>query len=146
MPRGSIHPRTQLLAPFTPQGRSEEYIVYAVLDAMVGSAFDALNDLKLSLDDLAVTSTDLRAGRLRMPTLRTLSTRLSQMRRRFGPLRGVFGWIGEEIGRLEGLESDSERHLDRLGRQITRLVDAIGAAANASATLIDLRPTRRTTG
>jgi hypothetical protein len=75
----------ELLAPLMPQGRSEEYVIYAVLDAMVGSAFDALNDLELALDDLAVTSTDLRAGRLRMATLRTLGPRLSQMRRRFGP-------------------------------------------------------------
>jgi hypothetical protein len=52
---------------------------------MVGSAFDALNDLELALDDLAVTSTDLRPERLRMATLRTLGPRLSQMRRRFGP-------------------------------------------------------------
>lgn len=129
----------ELLEPFMPQGRSEQYIVYAVLDAMVGSAFDALNDLELSLDDLAVMSTDLRAGRLRMATLRTISSRLSRMRRRFGPQRGVFERIGEEIGRLKGLETDSERYFDRVGQQINRLVDAIDAAANALATLIDLR-------
>jgi magnesium transporter len=129
----------ELLEPFMPEGRSEQYIVYAVLDAMVGSAFDALNDLELSLDDLAVMSTDLRAGRLRMATLRTISSRLSRMRRRFGPQRGVFERIGEEIGRLKGLETDSERYFDRVGQQINRLVDAIDAAANALATLIDLR-------
>jgi magnesium transporter len=129
----------ELLEPFMPEGRSEQYIVYAVLDAMVGSAFDALNDLELSLDDLAVMSTDLRAGRLRMATLRTISSRLSRMRRRFGPQRGVFERIGEEIARLKGLETDSERYFDRVGQQINRLVDAIDAAANALATLIDLR-------
>jgi magnesium transporter len=129
----------ELLGPFMPEGRSEQYIVYAVLEAMVGSAFDALNDLELSLENLAVQSTDLRAGRLRMATLRTISSRLSRMRRRFAPLRGIFERIGEEIGRLEGLEADSERYFDRVGRQINRLVDAIDAAANALATLIDLR-------
>jgi magnesium transporter len=122
-----------------PEGRSEQYIVYAVLDAMVGSAFDALNDLELALDELAASSTDLRAGRLRMKTLRTLSSRLSGMRRRFGPLRGIFTRIGEEITRLEGLEGDSERYLDRVGQHINRLVDAIDATANALATIIDLR-------
>jgi magnesium transporter len=129
----------ELLEPFMPEVRSERYIVYAVLEGMVGSAFDALSVLELSVDDLAVTSTDLRAGRLRMATLRTISSRLSRMRRRFGPQRGVFERIGDEVARLEGLETDSERYLDRVGQQINRLVDEIDAAANALATLIDLR-------
>jgi magnesium transporter len=129
----------ELLTPFMPEGRSEQYIVYAVLDAMVGTAFDALNDLELSLDDLAVSSTDLRAGRLRMATLRTISSRLSRMRRRFGPQRAIFGRISEEIGRLDGLETDREHYFDRVGQQINRLVEAIDAAANALATVIDLR-------
>ena len=127
------------LEPFMPEGSSEQYIVYAVLDAMVGSAFDALSDLELSLDDLAVKSSDLGAGRLRMATVRTTSSRLARMRRRFGPQRGVFVRIGEEIGQLEGLETDSERYLDRVDHQIDRLVDAIDAAASVLATLIDLR-------
>ena len=132
-------PLRELLEPFMPEGRSEQYIVYAVLDAMVASAFDALNELERSLDDVAVSSTDLRAGRLRMATLRAISSRLSQMRRRFGPLRGVFERIGEEIGRVEGLETGGERYFDRVNQQINRLVDAIDAAANSLATLIDLR-------
>jgi magnesium transporter len=129
----------QVLEPYVPEGRSEQYVVYAVLEAMLASAFDALNELELSLDDLAVMSTDLRSGRLRLTTLRTISSRLSRMRRRFGPQRGIFGRVAEEIGRLEGLEGDSDRYFDRIGQQINRLVDAIDAAATALATLIDLR-------
>jgi magnesium transporter len=106
---------------------------------MVGSAFDALNEIELGLDDLAVGSTDLRGGRLRMANLRDISSRLSRMRRRFGPQRGLFERIGEEIGRLEELGSDGERYFDRIGQQINRLVGAIDAAADALATLIDLR-------
>ena len=67
-----------LLAPYMPEGRSEQYVVYAVLDAMVASAFDALNEVEETLDDLALMSTDLRAGRLRMATLRATSSRLSR--------------------------------------------------------------------
>jgi Mg2+ and Co2+ transporter CorA len=37
----------RLLAPYVPEGRSEQYVVYAVLDAMIGSAFDALNEVEL---------------------------------------------------------------------------------------------------
>jgi magnesium transporter len=129
----------ELLATTVPEGRSEQYTVYAVLDAMVASAFDALNEVELTLDDLAVMSTDLRAGRLRMATLREISSQLSRMRRRVGPQRGLFERIGVEIGRLPGLEPDEERYFDRIGEQANRLVDAIDAAADAMATLINLR-------
>src|SRR5829696_8742170 len=73
-----------LLAFDTPERRSEQYLVYSILDAMVGSAFDALNEVELGLDDLAVRASDLRAGRVRMASLRSISGRLSRMRRRVG--------------------------------------------------------------
>ena len=129
----------QLLAPYVPEGRSEQYVVYAVLDAMVGTAFDALNEVELTLDDLAVMSTDLSAGRVRMATLRAISSRLTRMRRRVGAERGLFERIAVELERVEGLAADDERYFDRIGEQVNRLVDAIDAAANAMATLIDLR-------
>ena len=128
-----------VLAPSVPEGRSEQYIVYAVLEAMVTSAFDVLIEVEETLDDLSVMSTDLRAGRLRMATLRSISSQLSRMRRRVGPQRGLFERLGVELDRLQGLEADEERYFDRIGQQVNRLVDAIDAAANAMATLIDLR-------
>jgi magnesium transporter len=129
----------ELLVPDVPEGRSEQYVVYTVLDAMVGSAFDALNEVELTLDDLAVMSTDLRAGRVRMATLRASSSQLARMRRRVGPLRGLFERIGVEIARLPGLEADDDGYFDRVGAQVNRLVDAIDAAADALARVIELR-------
>jgi magnesium transporter len=127
------------LAFAPPAGRSEQYVVYAILDAMVANSFDALNEAELTLDGLLVTSTDLRAGRVRMQTLRAINARLSGMRRRAGPQRGLFERIGVEIGRIEGLEADEERYFERIGDQLDRLVDAIDAATGTMATLIDLR-------
>jgi magnesium transporter len=132
-------PLPVLLAPYTPEGRSEQYVVYAVLDAIVASAFEALNEIELTLDDLTGVSTDLRAGRRRMASLGSISSRLARMRRRVGPQRGVFERIGVEIKRVEGLEPDDERYFDRIGEQINRLVDAIDAAAQTLARAIDLR-------
>jgi magnesium transporter len=129
----------ELLAPNLPEGRSEQYVAYAVLDAMIASVFDALNEVELTLDDLMLMSADLRAGRLRLATLRATSSRLSRMRRRAGPERGRFERIGVEIGRLQGLEADDERYFDRIGEQVNRLVDGIDVAADTMATLIDLR-------
>jgi magnesium transporter len=129
----------ELLAPDTPEGRSEQYVVYAILDAMLATAFDALNESELTLDDLQGMSTDLRGGRLRMATLRAINSQLSGMRRRLGPHRGTFERISVEIVQVEGLETDDERYFERIGEQLNRLVDAIDAAADAMATLIDLR-------
>ena len=128
-----------VLTPYTPEGRSEQYVIYAVLDAIVATAFDALSELEVPLNDLALKSTDLRAGRVRMASLRSISWGLSRMRRRVAPQRGLFERIGVEIKRVEGLEADDERYFDRVGEQANRLVDAIDAAADAMATLIDLR-------
>ena len=128
-----------LLAPYTPEGRSEQYLVYAVLDAMVASAFDALDEAEETLDDMALMSTDLRAGPVRMATLRATSSRLSKMRRQVAPQRGLFERIGVEISRIESLGADDEHYFERIGEQVNRLVDAIDAAAVAMATLIDLR-------
>lgn len=128
-----------LLNPDLPEGRSEQYIVYSILDAMVTTAFDALNEAELALEGLQLMSTDLRAARVRMATLRAINSRLSRMRRRLGPQRGIFERISEEVGRVEGLEPDNEQYFERIYAQLNRLVDAIDAAGDGMAKLIDLR-------
>jgi magnesium transporter len=128
-----------LLSGYTPEGRSEQYVVYAVLDAMVGTGFDALNDAELALEGLQLVSTDAGSARVRMGTLRAVNVRLSAMRRQVGPQRGIFERISEEIGQVEGLGADSERYFERIYEQLNRLIDGIDAAASSMATLIDLR-------
>jgi magnesium transporter len=132
-------PLPRLLDIAAPEGRSEQYVVYAILDAMVASAFDALGDAEMTLEDLQGMSTDLRAGRVKMDTIRKVNSQLSGMRRRVGPQRGVFERISVEIGRLEGLGADRESYFERIGQQLNRLVEAIDAAAGTMATLINLR-------
>ncbi len=129
----------EALDPTMPDGRSEQYIVYAILDAMVDTGFDALNETELALEGLQMMSTDLRAARVRMATLRTINSRLSRMRRRVGPQRGIFERISEEVSRVEGLEPDNERYFERIYTQLNRLVDGIDAAGDGLAKLIDLR-------
>jgi magnesium transporter len=128
-----------VLAPDLPQGRSRKYVVYSVLDSMVATAFDALNDFDMVLDDLAMQSTEMRGGRVQMATLRKMISGLAGMRRRASPQGGLFERIGMEIGRLPGLQADEERYFDRLGNRVNRLVDAINAAGDDMATVIDLR-------
>jgi magnesium transporter len=128
-----------LLTPDIPEGRSEQYTVYAILDAMIVSAFDALNEVEKVLENLAVTSTNVRSGRLRLETVREITTQLNRLRRRAAVQRGLSERIGLEIGRVEGLHADDEPYFERIGQQVNRQVDAIDAAAQAAGQLIDLR-------
>ena len=47
---------------------------------------------------------------MRMGTLRAINLRLTTMRRQIGPQRRDFERIGEEIGQVENLVSDSEAY------------------------------------
>jgi magnesium transporter len=127
------------LPGYSAEGRSEQYIVYAVLDAMVGTAFDALNDTELALEGLQIMAGDAGNARVRMGTLRAIGLRLTTMRRQLGPQRGIFERISEEIGQVEGLEADNERYFERIYDQLNRVVDGIDAASDSMAKLIDLR-------
>ncbi|MGN6170301.1 MAG: magnesium transporter CorA family protein [Solirubrobacteraceae bacterium] len=131
-------PLPEQLAPYTPEGCSERYVVYAVLEAMIASTFDALDEVQLNLDEVSVTSSGTRGGRIRVQRLRGMSSRLSGIRREAGPERGVFERIGGELGQLEGLEADRDR-FGLVGEQLNRLIDAIDATSGALATQINLR-------
>jgi Mg2+ and Co2+ transporter CorA len=65
------------LAPYTPQGCSERHVVYAVLEAMIATAFDAVDEVEVKLDEVSVTSSGNRGGRTRVERLRAMSSRLS---------------------------------------------------------------------
>ena len=127
------------LPGYSAEGRSEQYVVYAVLDAMVATAFDALSDTELALEGLQFLAGSVSNTRVRMGTLRAISLRLTTMRRQLGPQRGIFERISEEIGQVEGLVTDSERYFERVYKQLNRLVDGIDAAANSMAQTMGLR-------
>ena len=129
----------EILPDYSTQGRSEQYVVYVVLDAMVATAFDALSATELALEGLQVLAGDTGNARVRAGTLRAISVRLTRMRRRLGPLRGRFERIGQEIGRVRGLISDNESYFERVYNQLNRLIDGIDAASDSMAKVMDLR-------
>jgi magnesium transporter len=129
----------QVLPGYNSEGRSEQYAVYAVLDGMVATAFDALSDTELALEALQIMTTAVGGARVRMGTLRAINLRLTTMRRQLGPQRGIFERIGEEIGQVESMASDNERYFERVYEQLNRLVDGIDAAADSMAKSMDLR-------
>ncbi len=128
-----------MLPGFSADGRSEQYVVYAVLDAMTATAFDALSDTELALEGLQFLAGSVSNARVRMGTLRAISLQLTTMRRQLGPQRGIFERISEEISQVAGLVTDSERYFERVYKQLNRLVDGIDAAASSMAQTMDLR-------
>jgi magnesium transporter len=123
----------------SPEGRSEQYLIYAVLEGMLLTHYDKLSDVDDEIEDLLERTVDLHGTRVRNLTLREITSDLTRLRRQVAPLRGAFARVAHDIKLVEGLEEDSERYFDRVGDQINRLVEAIDAAADSVTRLIDLR-------
>ena len=102
---------------------------------MVTTAFDQLNDIGNTLEDLQAAPTNRRTGR----DMRGVNARLANLRRRVAPQRGTFERVSEEIDEVDGLATESDRYFERIGAQLSRLVAGIDAASNSAANLIDLR-------
>jgi magnesium transporter len=132
-----------LLAPDLPEGRSKRYVVYAVLDAMLGTTFGALEEVELRLEAFAATWTDSSAERVPRGTLQHAGARLATMRRWTRAEQGITQRIGLEISALPGFDTDDEPYFDRLDEEVNRLLGAIDAAANGLGMLLDLQLNER---
>ena len=122
-----------------PEHRSEQYLIYAVLEAMLATHFDELSHVNDQIDELLEVSIGLERVSVHNRTLREIMTRLTSLRHQAAPLRGTFARVSHEIGLVRGLEPDSEDYFDYVGDQLHRLVQAIDAAADTLARMIDLR-------
>jgi magnesium transporter len=133
----------EVLAPDLPEGRTNRYAVYSVLDAMLASTFAALEEVELMFDTLAAASTDGGGGRLPRATLREAGSRLATMRRWVGAEQAVLERAGVEIGALRGFDTDDEPYFDRLDEQVNRLLASIDAAVSGMGMLLDLQLNER---
>ncbi len=132
-----------VLAPELPEERSKRYVVYSVLDAMLATTFRALDEVELTLDDIAARWTDEGGGRVPRAALRESGSRLATMRRWVGAEQGVFERVGVEIGALRGFDAQDAPYFDRLDGQLDRLLASVDAAANAMGMLLDLQLNER---
>jgi magnesium transporter len=132
-----------VLAPELPPGRDRRYAVYSVLDAMLASAFDALEELELTLDALAATWTDDAGARVPRAALQDTGASLATMRRRVTADQAVFGRLGVEVRALRGFDADGDAFFDRLDEQVDHLLASIDAAANGMGMLLDLQLNQR---
>ena len=131
------------LAIDLPQGRSKGYVVYSIVDAMLVSASDALEEVEDSLESLAASLAGGGAGSVPRERLQTPVARLATMRRWVRAEQAVFQRVGLDIGALRGFDEPEERYLDRLDEQADRLLASIDAASNAMGMVLDLQLNER---
>jgi magnesium transporter len=129
-----------VLAIDLPQGG---YVVYSVLDAMLASASDALEEVEDSLESLAASVAGAGGGIVPRATLQTPVARLATMRRWVRAEQAVFQRGGLDIGALGGFDEPEEPYLDRLDERADRLLASIDAAANVMGMVLDLQLNER---
>jgi magnesium transporter len=126
-----------------PANRGRRYLVYAVLDAMLASAFEALQDVERRMDALMAAWTRGARDRVSRATLGEIAARLAAMRRWVAAQEVAFERLAVEIGALAGFDTDPEPAFDRLDDQAARLLTSIDAVANGMATLVSLQLNER---
>jgi magnesium transporter len=131
------------LTPDLPEERGKRYVVYSVVDAMLASTWEALEEVELRLDALASTSTDEDGRRVPKTTLRDAGARLAAMRRWVGAEQAVVQRVGVEVRALPGFDTRDEPYFEGVDEQVDRLVAAVDAAANGAGMLLDLQLNER---
>jgi magnesium transporter len=131
------------LAPDLPSGRSRPYVVYAVLEAMLATTSDALDEVELRLDKLVAAWTNGDGGSVPRATLRQAGARLATMRRWVRNEQATFERVGIETEALRDFGPAEAPYFDQLEDQVDRLLTSIDAAANAMGMVLDLQLNER---
>jgi len=131
------------LAVDLPEGRSKGYVVYSVLDAILATASDALEEVEDALDSLTASLVGGDGASVRRARLQGPVARLTTMRRWVRAEQAVFQRVGLDIGALSGFDEPEERYLDRLDEEADRLLASIDAAANGMGMVLDLQLNER---
>jgi magnesium transporter len=132
-----------VLAPDLPPGRSKGYVVYSVLDAMLATTSDALDEVELRLDTLVAPWAEGDGGGVPRATLRHAGARLATMRRWVGNEQAIVERVGLETEALRDFGTTEEPYFDRLEDEVDRLLTSIDAAANAMGMVLDLQLNER---
>ena len=132
-----------LLGPDVLRERSRLYVLYAVLDAMLESTFDALGEVERRLEGLAATWAGGTGAGVPRTALRAAGARLANMRRWVTAEQALIERSVVEIAALRGFGGDDEPYFPRLEAKIDRLAASIDAAADALGMLLDLQLNER---
>jgi magnesium transporter len=133
-------PLQELIQDPLPEHRTERYVIYAALEEMSNTVFEALAEIEASLEEIEEDLIGVRdkGRRRRSGVIKGARARLTALRRRVGPQRAIFERVGQEIEQVEGLESDDRDYFGRVLGQLDRIVDGIDAASESVSTMLDL--------
>lgn len=141
----TVHERacdlTDLVGDKLPRGRSESYVVYVVLEAMMSTFFRALLVVQDEMVRLETEVLDSEGGARQSPRglIRAARQRLSELRSVAGPERVLFERASGEMELVPGLEADRRRYFERIDSQLDRLIEGIDAANNGLSTAVEVQ-------
>ena len=124
-------------------GGGGRHLVHAVLDAMLASAFDALDEVELTLDALAATWTGGDDALVPRATVREAAAGLATMRRSVTAEEAVLARVTVEVGALRGFDGSDGPSFEQLSEHVNRLLASIDAAVNGMGMLLDLQLNQR---
>ncbi len=135
------HDLTSLVGGQLPSDRSERYLVYLVLEAMVRTLFTALAVLQDAMGDLeaAALAPGGRSSATDPDLLRGTRLRLTELRRIAGPEQVLFERAAGEMEQVSGRHADDRHYFDRISKQLHRVIEGIDAASNELSTTLDVQ-------
>lgn len=132
---------TQLVGTKLPSGRSERYVVYVVLEAMMSTFFRSLLVLQDAMGELEAELLGATGGG-RGDHRRLISgvrRRLTELRSVAGPQRILFERASGEMEHVPGLEADQRGYFDRINQQLDRIIDSIDAASSGLSSAVEVQ-------
>ncbi len=139
--RGALDLQTIAAPDGVRADRGERYAVYAVLDGMSNTVLEGLAAVE---GDIAKLESRLweTGWRQRPPDqamVKTLRSRLTDLRVRIGPARGVFERVAAEIAQVPSLEGDDAGYFERIQDQLDHIVDRVDAAGETLSNAVQVQ-------
>jgi magnesium transporter len=121
--------------------RSEHYAVYAILDGMVNTMLDAMASVEgdIAMLEQHLWGTGWRQRPSDQAMVRTLRSRLTELRLKLGPEYGLFERIAQEIERIPTLTGDDHDYFERIRHQLEHAVERVDAAGETLANAVQVQ-------
>jgi magnesium transporter len=119
------------------QLRSEQMLIYRILDAIASTYFPVLADIDDEIDDIEEHVID-EPTREMLQRIFVLKRRLFYMRRIAAPMRDVFARNAERISDLPGMEADDRLYFRDLYDTMIRIAELVDAYRDLLSGVTDL--------
>ena len=124
--------------------RSEEHLIYRVLQQMVGTVFESLASLDTEAARVEQEFDQPHTGRRHLAFIREGRARLTRLRGKVAPQLAVFERMAGEIPHVKGLAGDEHHYFANVRAQLNHAIGAIDAANERLGALLEFRLNRTT--